>query len=158
MDTPTREELAWCGGLFEGEGTITGTATAHAPFARVSMSDRDDIERFAACFSFGGVSRIDGAKPGYKAMWTWSTGGFPHVQALVAMLWPWLGVRRKAKAKEVLARFAGGRGHARGRQACPQGHPYTPENTYLWPRANTEGRHHRQCRTCMRARSLARRR
>jgi hypothetical protein len=26
---------------------------------------------------------------------------------------------------------------------CPQGHPYTPENTYVYP-----GKPHRMCRTC----------
>jgi hypothetical protein len=36
------------------------------------------------------------------------------------------------------------------KSACPQGHPYTPENTYL---RKVVG--HRQCRTCLRARARA---
>lgn len=36
--------------------------------------------------------------------------------------------------------------------ACPAGHPYSPENTYVHP---VKG--HRRCRTCMRKRDVARR-
>lgn len=38
------------------------------------------------------------------------------------------------------------------RTHCPQGHPYTPENTYLWTDKNGSERRH--CRTCRGWRSL----
>lgn len=46
-----------------------------------------------------------------------------------------------------------GRGNA-GREHCPSGHAYTPENTYTYPGA----RKHRGCRECGRLHSANRRR
>ena len=113
-----REDIAWASGIFEGEGTIFcgsghrdgGTGTRAVRVA-LHMSDRDVVDRFAALFPFGHgstqpgrVSEITGATG--KAMWTWQANNAEHVQAFLAMVWPWLGDRRKAKAAETIAACA----------------------------------------------------
>lgn len=53
--------------------------------------------------------------------------------------------RERARVREAQRRSRGGlRGHRNSRKgSCPQGHDYTPENTYLY-------RGDRQCKTCRR--------
>jgi hypothetical protein len=106
---PNREELAYAGGLFEGEGYFT-MVTKHpghpAPHAGIEMTDREPLERFARAVGFGtvhgpGINRgPDGLLK--KPRYTWKVGTLEKTQALTAMLWPWLGPRRRARAAEVL--------------------------------------------------------
>ena len=113
-----REEVIWAGGLFEGEGCITVWQRAKytpQPSAGLTMTDEDAVRRFADAVGFGSV-RADKDR-GHKPTWTWKATGFPSVQALVALLWPWLGQRRRARAKEVLDLSCGPRGvSVRGRK------------------------------------------
>lgn len=44
-----------------------------------------------------------------------------------------------------------GRGWQQRKTHCPKGHEYSPENTYVHP--GTNGRAHRMCMTCMKARA-----
>lgn len=76
------------------------------------MSDEDVVDRFAAVFPFGHrssqpgrVSEITGITG--KVMWTWQANNAEHVQAFLAMVWPWLGERRKAKAAQTISACGG---------------------------------------------------
>jgi hypothetical protein len=105
----TREELAWAGGLFEGEGCFSLNVQRKKArcVALLSSTDKECIERFVRSVGLGRVlgpyvhSRA-ASKPKYKQHWNWSISGFEDVQALLAMLWPWLSERRKTRAVEVL--------------------------------------------------------
>lgn len=99
----SREDLAWAAGLFEGEGTIClrPQKTTHSLSVAVRMTDRDVVQRFADIMGFGQFRPGVILKSG-KQMWTWESGKHECVQALVAMLWIWLGARRRQKAREVL--------------------------------------------------------
>ena len=101
-------EIAWAAGLFEGEGCFYfGHRNLQATLA---MTDADVVDRFERIVGFGHRSVREGDhkndKRGYKNEWKpiyrWSARSFEHVQALIAMLWPYLGDRRKARAKELL--------------------------------------------------------
>lgn len=104
-----REDLAWAGGLFEGEGCISTTSLAggrpaHCMGIRVQleMGDLDVVERFHRIV---GVGTLRGPRwrKGYKRpLHVWSTYNFEHAQAVIAMLWPWLGERRRGRAVELL--------------------------------------------------------
>lgn len=107
MNVPTREEAAWCGGLFEGEGCFYGTRKnnrnrATSAAANLTMTDFDTVERFAAIIGAGSMS-IKPPIPNHKAALKWELHGFEALQAFTAFIWPWLGQRRRAKAVEVLA-------------------------------------------------------
>jgi len=110
-----REDLAYVAGVFDGEGSfsVSGQRADHRsliPRAVVKMTDLDVLERCRGSTGLGTVWH-DKLRPGErKESHVWTVSGFPRVQALVAMMWPWLGDRRKAKAKEILLR---GRGRSR---------------------------------------------
>lgn len=95
-----RETTAWAGGLFEGEGHV-GRGTKGGVVATVGMTDLDAIVRFRRSVGFG---KITGPveREGFKPMWFWRVSSFENVQATVAMLWPWLGRRRRVAALHTL--------------------------------------------------------
>lgn len=98
-------DLAWAGGLFEGEGSFT-TNAQHAAMAAMGMTDEDTVARFAAIFPFGKY-RSYGSYRNNKPIHRWWVCNFEHTQAFVAMVWPYLGQRRRARAAEVLGIAAG---------------------------------------------------
>ncbi len=95
------DNLAWGAGLFEGEGTITGRRDKHRkfltfrPHLALVMNDEDIVRRFHTLVNLGNVGK-------QGKMFRWQTNKFEYVQAVIAMLWPWLGERRKARAIEIL--------------------------------------------------------
>ena len=105
----SREDIAWAGGLFEGEGSfyiVRWKDGSHSPraVAKVSMTDLDSVERFARSVGIGKARGPYGDKrtANRKPLYTWEVTGLEKVQAVVAMLWPFLGERRKATARVVL--------------------------------------------------------
>jgi hypothetical protein len=129
--------VAWAAGLFEGEGSIGTfkTKQGETPRLILAMVDRDVVERFRDIVGMGRLC-VNRRRPPYQSLLAWDITSFEKVQALIAMWWPWLGERRRAKAKDVLTRAL-----ARRRTACPAGHPYSHRNT----------RGVRMCRICAQA-------
>jgi hypothetical protein len=100
-------DLAWAAGLYEGEGSICARKDKPASAAMsLGMTDEDVVRRFAQIVGFGNVYPRPRANAsghlGNKLMWYWQTGRYEHVQAAIAMFWPWLGTRRRAQASRVL--------------------------------------------------------
>ena len=135
------QEIAWAAGVFEGEGWlgIRGKTSAEVV---VGMTDRDVVDRFCAVIGRGAVS-VEPRQDGHKTLYRWSISNAAHVAEFIALVRPWLGERRGAKADEVLAVIAECRGPKGQRTHCPQGHPYDEANTY-----RMAGRTGRQCITC----------
>jgi hypothetical protein len=115
-------QLSWAAGLFEGEGCfVLGKGNGRYPHTRnvravLASTDIDVLLRFQAVVGFGKISSrktIYGAKP----VRVWNAGSFEHFQATVAFFWPWLGERRRERARECLLAmreyYAAG-GHQRG--------------------------------------------
>lgn len=106
--TATREQLAWAAGIFEGEGCISllrrrsPRSDIHSVMVSMYMTDRDVIERFSEIVSIGHLTHGPFKKDTNLLGHVWQTGKFEHAQALIALLWPWLGDRRRARAVEVL--------------------------------------------------------
>lgn len=109
-----RINVAWGAGIFEGEGYILNTKnSAGNPAVRVGlyMTDEDIVDRFAAIFPFGQRSTRPGRRSKItgvtgKESWGWQASNAEHVQAFLAMVWPWLGERRKAKAAQTISACA----------------------------------------------------
>ena len=143
----SREELAWAAGLFEGEGSIIPVGKAVS--LSLTMCDEEVVKRFNAIFGVGQIRPRKKLAKHYKTPWEWRCGRFEHSQAVLAMMWPWLGSRRKARAKELLLIARSGRNSPGTGQDtriihCPKGHPYNEQNTYV-DKFNA-----RICRTCRR--------
>ena len=70
------------------------------------MTDLDVVERFQSIMGFGKIyTQKKMAKEHWKTAYQFRITGFEKFQAAVAMLWPWLGERRRARAVELLQRF-----------------------------------------------------
>ena len=101
----SRENLAWAAGLFEGEGSFSLNRTGDnlRCQAAVAMTDEDTVVRFRDILGVGKVYGPYGPYAGSKKVfWRWHVYSAEHVQAVAAMLWPWLGDRRRTRATEVL--------------------------------------------------------
>lgn len=159
-----RTDIAWAAGLFEGEGTIgsyssgrNGAGQSITAHLRLGMTDRDVVERFAQVVGFGAIHVRPPGTNGHKAIFAWQAYGFEKAQALTAMFWPWLGERRRAKARETIIATRATQAMGK-RPCCPQGHPYSET---LWlERIVRNGRVYfaRRCRTCRQAQERARKR
>lgn len=109
---PNREEIAWAGGLFEGEGSIhirrdLRPTRSGQPVLRLSigMCDPGPLERFQR--AVGGFGAMFGPyskpkHPTWRPVYLWQTEKFEHVQAVIAMLWPWLDTRRREQYRNAL--------------------------------------------------------
>ena len=115
-------DIAWATGVFEGEGCISMSQSGSRPKVRLTlgMCDLDIVARVQSVFGGAGSLREHhgtehdaGVAAGTrKRQWKWDVCAFEHVQAILAMMWPYLGARRRAKARELLkiqvARIQGG--------------------------------------------------
>lgn len=100
----SREELAYAGGLFEGEGwfTISRTKSPY-PIMAIDMNDREPLERFARAMNMGHVNGPYGPYGVEKhASFRWQVSGVAQVQSASKLIHEWLGERRRKRLDEVL--------------------------------------------------------
>lgn len=99
-------EIAWAAGLFEGEGTFNMARPSGAYFQMsITSTDKDVIERFAQIAGIGSVRPQKMQKSHTKPTWRWCAGGRAAIPFLDE-IYPWLGKRRRARADDVLGRYA----------------------------------------------------
>lgn len=89
-----REALAYAAGLYEGEGTIFYRRGGTQINLSVTMMDKGPVEAFGAALGLGKLYGPYHAK-GRKPMWRWYVGRYEMVQAACAVMWGWLGSRRR---------------------------------------------------------------
>lgn len=96
--------LGWCAGLYEGEGSTSCSPRRPAIKARLTLTDRDVLERFVERSGVGsimgpyepkGISR--------KLQYVWQAQGSAAVAFLQA-IYPLLGSRRQAQIDEAMRR------------------------------------------------------
>jgi hypothetical protein len=136
---------AWAAGLFEGEGCFYVRSRRRVG-AQLAMTDRDVVERFAAIVGLGTLHRKEPRRSHWQHQYVWQTQSAQPVRDLIARFWPYLGERRRARARAVLAHARDNKGLEAARTHCPAGHPYDVANTCL----TRSGK--RECRTCRNAR------
>lgn len=97
-------DIAWCAGLYEGEGTVIYGPNHKGPLAvRISSTDRDVLELMRERSGIGTVTGPYSPNGFGKKPWhLWSARGFAAVALLNDMM-PWLGERRAARALEKIA-------------------------------------------------------
>lgn len=149
----SRENLAWAGGLFEGEGCISldkKPAGKKSARLRITSTDKDVLDRFRMIIGVGVLNGpyINRRHPHYKPKWAYSASGGRSVYPVLVALWPFLCSRRQAKAEEAIRYISEQGACAPTRRFCGNGHEYTAENTAYWA-----GR--KACRACSKARSAA---
>ena len=105
-----RETLAWAAGFMDGEGSFTlGRRPARRPQLHVQIGQNhpEPLARFRDAVGVGRVygpyaRRGSGANHSFNPRFEYRTGSFENGQAVLAMLWPWLGSAKKAQAKRCL--------------------------------------------------------
>lgn len=109
MTTPSREEWAWGAGLAEGEGSFSRRQRQPhwqpRHIFQLGMTDEDVVRRFADTFGLRVYGPYLDRRPSManaKPSWVVTVDTFELFQFLVAGFWPWLGIRRRSKIKEVL--------------------------------------------------------
>ena len=111
--TPSQTELAWAAGFFDGEGctyfrymkTRKDGSKYYYPAFAVGQANDEPLNRLAKTFPFGHMTGPYRPYARSKKMhWKFYLWGFQHVQAAIAMMWPWLTeVKRKQATKVLLA-------------------------------------------------------
>jgi hypothetical protein len=126
----TRENLAWCAGIIEGEGSIYAHGSANGRryvTVGAGMTDRDILERLRVIL--GGVvngpySPRLGAVASRKPMWFWTISDSQRAYAVSVALYHWFGTRRREQVREALIvhneHAAATREKAIARQVCPK--------------------------------------
>lgn len=104
-----REDLAWCAGFLDGECCIRShhVDSRFYPDLSVNQVHREVLDKLESIL---GVGKVTGPRerPGNsKPLYYYNVRGFEGVQYVVAAVWPWLGVVKRAQAMSVLipARF-----------------------------------------------------
>jgi hypothetical protein len=67
------------------------------------MTDEDVVRHFGSVMGMGRIFSYQPHRANEKRLYTWAVYSFENVQAAIAMLWPWLGERRRNKARELFA-------------------------------------------------------
>jgi hypothetical protein len=95
----------WLAGILEGEGTFMSgpPSRPHAPIVRISMTDRDVVERSAALLCRA-VTPVRARKPHYRPPFITQLRGVEAVDLRLAVR-PVLGPERTAQVDRVLARW-----------------------------------------------------
>ena len=101
----TTHELYWLAGLFEGEGCFSWERHEGSPGAYIGMTDLDIIERVARLLKLR--SRIDrrSGRPGMRHDLFFLKAIGARGVGLMMTLYPLLGMRRRARIREILARW-----------------------------------------------------
>jgi len=154
-------EFAWAAGLFEGEGCLHVNRRPSGKYQVqmvLAMTDRDIVERFAEIMGCGSVQQTPPRAEGQKPLYRWSTYTAADIDALISLLLPWFGERRRTKALEVQAASRSMIPHNSEKTHCPRGHRLEGDNLKLEKVYNANGKTYigRRCVTCHRDRAAER--
>ena len=111
-------DIAWAAGLFEGEGAICSAQKYKSVrnangekrksgfrwWLVIHSTDHDVLRQFAKVVGAGRFygPYADKRSSGYKPQLRWATSTLEETQAVLSLLVPYLGERRRAKAIECL--------------------------------------------------------
>ncbi|HEV8682951.1 MAG TPA: hypothetical protein VGS09_09290 [Actinomycetota bacterium] len=106
-----REALAWAAGSFDGEGCFhflirhrSDGALDRVTQVRITQADPEVLLRFKD--ALGGLGAVYGPynrrRSNWSPQWQYAAYGFHQAQAIIAMIWPWLGSVKREQAREVL--------------------------------------------------------
>tara|TARA_R100000664_G_scaffold27307_1_gene37900 strand:+ start:6990 stop:7358 length:369 start_codon:yes stop_codon:yes gene_type:complete len=105
-----REDLAWAAGFHDGEGSVVfGRMRGDTPYVQYCITNTyyPALQRFRRIVGKDKVKIYNKKerKPHYKRAWQLSTGRHENVQAIVAMLWPFLSREKQIQARQALSRY-----------------------------------------------------
>jgi hypothetical protein len=100
----TKRGIEWFAGLFEGEGCIYRNDRKRILVMTIKMIDGDTIDNVFDTIGMGRVStRLQDNNPNHKRIYEWNLTQRNQIMELCEKILPFMGKRRTAKIKEVLA-------------------------------------------------------
>ena len=106
MLEPNREELAWAAGFFDGEGHVRcrRSNTTKQLILQVNQVGRETLDRLRQTVGFGTVDGPyqNGTQVNRSPHYKYWVCNFEHVQAAIALMWPWLSSPKKSDARQAL--------------------------------------------------------
>lgn len=107
-----REDLAWAAGFFDGEGCVSfGVRRGRYKTRQIQVNVTQSGDHAVTLLSkfqcaVANLGHISGPFSGRRTpRWNWGVTRFESVQAVIAMLWPWLGPAKRNKAKLCLSAY-----------------------------------------------------
>jgi len=100
-----REALACAAGLFNGEGYVGFQPRSRKEYGALKLSiaqnDRRVLDTFRETVGLGTVRGPYGPyRNGQSEHWQYNSSGFQQIQAVMAMLWPWLCEVKRRQARQ----------------------------------------------------------
>jgi hypothetical protein len=115
MFIPNREELAWAGGFYTGEGTVgcnyrnnTRLGNNEGICIRMSIKqvEREPLVKFRNAISRIGSIVGPNKRPLHQSpIHQWRISSYEGTQAILAMLWPWLSTVKKEQARKAFVEY-----------------------------------------------------
>lgn len=101
------EELAWAGGLFEGEGSfvcykLPNRRDSYRVVVVMPSTDKDVLDTFCNVMGFGKVRGPYKPSNGNKNRYVWEVQNFRECLKAAELLYPYLHSRRSEKADELI--------------------------------------------------------
>lgn len=105
-----REELAWAAGFFDGEGCVTGVrpnGNRVYPVVSISQNDIEVLERFKNTVVVGSIMGPLHHNKKYPdaTHYAYRTYGWRDTQFVIALIWNWLGTKKKEQATRRIKEF-----------------------------------------------------
>ena len=148
--TVTAADIYYLAGLFEGEGCISRQSNTGGFRLDIQMADEDVLrtaqERAGGIGSLYLTKNRDPSRQHHKPLWRWSVVRSRDAAGLLMTMYPLLGERRQARAREALEQWRELTPPKSDRSHCKRGHPLSGENLYRYVAKN--GHTHRSCKTC----------
>lgn len=144
-----RENLAWCAGFWDGEGSCHGYKREGGYgriVASISQVDREVLDKWVETIGFGSIRGPYKAKTeNSRPYFVWSVEGYEKIQATMSLLWPWLGSVKRQQFIDQLEKYklAMREKAITPRNYCSKGHELNEANRTSAPRGSVNG-----CRIC----------
>ena len=102
----TLENIAWCAGIIDGEGTFFSRPDKRYKNTRrngiqVKMTDRDILERLQNILG-GTIYDVGVPKYAKKEQYMWAVHKKLHIYAILVAMYSWFGKRRKQQVLEIV--------------------------------------------------------
>jgi hypothetical protein len=113
----SQRDLAYCAGLFEGEGNIhfttvintlkdgsKGSSNRHLSLT-IQMTDLYPLASFEEMLDIGVITGPHKKRGNRKDVYQFRVTGFENTQYVISSIWKWLSPRRKEQAADALSRY-----------------------------------------------------
>lgn len=144
--------IAWLAGLFDGEGcvymrTVNGTVLNRIVLA-IAMTDEDVVRHAHEVAGVGFVRERGTLTKGGKRVWEWRVTNAEHAAGLAMTIYTFLGSRRQARIRELLAAWKVAPIKHGREKSCKHGHPLSGDNLVI-ERTQGGSVRKRRCRECL---------